>query len=149
MLKRTFLAIGLFLLFTTQQVFAEEQIEVKIYLTQLTELHAKVRAIMLRVEKDVRKGPIDQTTFDIRREMFSLKKLSDVISEEAQKENLKRQKTWQVVSKDLILIAQASELLGFVLNALDSYAETQDKIFLGIAKVILPVFHRQIAKRHV
>ncbi|BBL57977.1 hypothetical protein [Methylomonas koyamae] len=134
MLKRTILAIGLFFLLSTQLVFAQELVEVKIYRDQLTELHAKVRAITPRIEQQVRKGAIDQATFDLRKEIFSLQKLSQGISEEAQRANLKRQESWQDVSKDLILITQASELLNFVLNALDSYVSTRDKIFLGIAK---------------
>jgi hypothetical protein len=134
----------------TQQVQAQEPVEVKIYRSQLVELRGKVKAMTERVEREGRIEGNEQARSDTNKEIFALQrerarldtrreivaliKLNASITKEVSEANLKVIQRGGNLNKDLLLIAEASSVLGVVLDSLDNYVATQDRAFLGIAK---------------
>jgi hypothetical protein len=133
-LARTAFFIFICIFFLTQQTYAQEPVEVKIYRTQLIEFHTKAKAMAQRVEREVRIGTSEQAQLDTVQELFALVKQVNSVTHEALSANLRGLKSGRSDNKDLLLIGLAGSTLTLILDALTNYSNTRDKAFLGIAK---------------
>jgi hypothetical protein len=117
-----------------QPIYAQDSGAAKVYRTQFVESRIKVRSILERVDRLSRGSLDDRMKTDSQEEIFALTKLIHRLQEEAGGSNIDAMKSGHNSNKTLLLVSQGCIAMDFVLSALSSYIDTNDRAFLGMAK---------------
>lgn len=99
-----------------------------VYRSQYVELKAKAVGLIERTANSRQNAPA------LRNERLALLKLIHRLQEVAMSDNATRGKSGQPSDKTLLLVSQGCSGLDFLLLALDSYLDTGDRAFLGLAR---------------
>ena len=113
---------------------AQDSGAAKVYRTQFIETRAKVKNILDRVDMLTRGAADNQTKQNLREEILALTKLIHRLDEEAGQSDIDAMNRGRESNKTLLLVNQGCMAMDYLLKALDSYLETNDRAFLSFAK---------------
>src|SRR5262245_48989386 len=126
----SWLVLGLLLL-TGAPLAASSPGAPKVFTDQLLDLHSKVKGLLARAEQ---RGRADEQKAALREEVLAMTSLVHRLSEEASKANLALIQNGRQDDHALLLVSQASEALSFTLIALGNFIDTEDSLFLSLAR---------------
>jgi hypothetical protein len=101
-----------------------------VYRNQFFDLRARVQSLVKRTEPQSRATWTNKTRMDLREEILALTKLIHRLEEESLASNLDNARS----DKTILLVSTGCKAMDFVLEALDSYIDTDDRSFLGLAR---------------
>ena len=115
---------------SSQIVQAQTSGATNVYRNQFIDLRAKVQSVFQRTEQQSRRADDYKAKTNLREEILALTKLIHRLEEESLASNVETRKT----DKTLLLVSQGCRAMDFVLGALDSYIESDDRAFLGLSR---------------
>jgi|GEM_PF-4432608 len=119
---------------SNQSIHAQDSGAAKVYRTQFLESRVKVKAMLERVDRLSRSTINERTKINLQEEIFALTKLIHRLQEEAASSNIDAATRGQDSNKTLLLVSQGCIAMDYVLSALNSYIDTNDRAFLGLAR---------------
>jgi hypothetical protein len=120
------LALGLFLFNTV--ALAQNAGAVSVYKAQLLMLHSKTDSILATFD-----NPRTRRA-EVKEELFTISKLLHRLQEESFRTNGEDIQAGKSANKDLLIIEQACILLDFMAESMTNFIDTNDKVFLLLAK---------------
>lgn len=115
---------------TLSQLAAGQTGASRVYREQFFDLRSKVQSVLKRTEPDTRGPWTSKIRTDLRQEILALTKLVHRLEEEAMTSDLSNDRS----DKTILLVSAGCKALDFVLGAVDSFVETDDRSFLGLAR---------------
>ena len=106
----------------------------KVYKDQFVQLHSRTTSILHRVEELMRGDPTDRAILNLEEETTALHQLINHLGEDSLRSNLDELKKGHSPNKTFLFVSSGCTEMGFVLEALDSFMDTKDRAFLGLAK---------------
>jgi hypothetical protein len=118
----------------TQPIHAQDSGAAKVYRSQFLDSRVKVKSMLDTVDR-LSRGTIDnRDKMNLQEEMLALTKLIHRLQEEALSSNNDAVGRNQDPNKTLLLISQGCIAMDYMLSALSSYIDTNDRAFLGLAR---------------
>ena len=106
----------------------------KVYKDQFAQLHSRTTSILHRVEELMRGDATDRAILNLEEETTALHQLINHLGEDSLRSNLDEVKKGHSPNKTFLLVSSGCTEMSFVLEALDSFMDTKDRAFLGLAK---------------
>jgi hypothetical protein len=115
-------------------MYAQDSGAANVYKDQFVQLHARTKEILHKAEELGKGDSTDRAILNLEEETLALNKLVNQLGAESLRSNLDGLKKGQPPNKTLLLVASGCEEIAFVLQVLDNFLDTKDRVFLGFAK---------------
>jgi hypothetical protein len=94
-------------------------------------LQAKTTSILHRVEELMRADPTDRAILNLEEEITTLHQRINHLDEDSLRSNLDEMKKRHSPNKTFLFVSSGCEEMGFGLDALGSFMDTNDRAFVG------------------